>query len=98
MENNQNNNEVSDNIFKSADSSKNSGFEKVNNSDKKSKSTNSFYSGKPKYNIAKNIVLPFITGALGATLALGICVKVPSINEKIFTSGNSKSGDRKSVV
>ncbi len=98
MENNQNNNEVSDNIFKSADSSKNSGFEKVNNSDKKSKSTNSFYSGKPKYNIAKNIVLPFITGALGATLALGICVKVPSINEKIFTSGNSKSGNTPSII
>lgn len=98
MENNQNSNESNDNIFKSADSSVSNGFQKVDSSDKKTKSTNSYYSGKSKSGFAKNIVLPFVTGALGATLALGICVKVPSINEKIFTSENFKSGNTTSII
>lgn len=46
---------------------------------------------KPKNNssFGKNVVLPFISGLLGATLAIGICFNIPSIKNNII--GNSKS-------
>lgn len=93
MENDTNNNEVKDDVFTNqTSSSSENGFQKVNISDKKHKTVNSYYSGKPKNSFLKSFLFPFISGILGAALVLGVCIYVPSINERLFNSSNNESG------
>ena len=52
-------------------------FKKSNKKDEKKKSKNGF---------GKSVVLPFFSGILGATLAVGICFNVPSIKSSLINS------------
>ena len=94
MDNDSNNNEVKDDVF--VNSSSDNGFQKVNISDKKKKSVNSYYSGKPKSGFIKSVFVPFVSGIVGASLVLGICLYVPAVNEKVFNKSTSE--DNKSAV
>ena len=91
MENGTNNNGQKDEIFTTVSSSDNS-FQKVNITSTPHKTVSSYYSGKSKNNLFKSIAFPFVSGALGAALLLGVCINVPAINEKVFSNlGNTKS-------
>lgn len=53
---------------------------------------------KNKNGFGKTVLLPFVSGIVGASLVLGVCFGVPNIRERIFggtnssnTSGNSQS-------
>lgn len=99
MENDTNNNEIKneDAVFTNNNSTNSdTGFQKVKVSDKKHKSSNSYYSGKPKHNFLKSFLLPFVSGILGAALVLGVCIKVPVVNEKVF--GNLENSNKASVI
>lgn len=39
---------------------------------------------KPKINFGKSVLLPFLSGVLGATLVIGTCFSVPSIKKEIL--------------
>ena len=94
MDNDSNNNEVKDDVF--VNSSSDNGFQKVNISDKKKKSVNSYYSGKSKSGFIKSVFVPFVSGIVGASLVLGICLYVPAVNEKVFNKSTPE--DNKSAV
>ena len=59
-----------------------------------------------KYGFGRRILVPFISGIIGAVVVLGICLGVPSIKENLFgdisssssssSSSNSKSSDNSS--
>lgn len=62
----------------------------MDNFEKSNKKSIDFYGQKPKSNLGKNVVFPFVSGILGTTLVLGVCFGVPSIKEKIIgTSDNT---------
>ena len=42
------------------------------------------YTGKEKNRATKNIVLPFVSGVVGASLVVGICFGVPTVKDKLF--------------
>lgn len=73
-----------------------SDFKKVDFSDKNYKSASSYYSGKPKGNLAKGVLVPFTSGVIGAALVLGIFINVPSVNNKFFKS--SADDNQKTTV
>lgn len=56
----------------------------MNNFEMSNKKANDFYGNKPKSNFGKNVIFPFVSGILGATLVVGVCFGVPSIKEKLL--------------
>lgn len=96
MENNPNN-EPKD-VFKASSTTSDSGFRKVNVSENNHKKTNSYYAGKPKFNFGRTIVIPFISGIVGASLLLGVCIGVPSINERLFNNSDSEESTKATVI
>ena len=57
----------------------NNGFVEVKSAEKKGKSN-----GQKKYSFGKSVVIPFISGILGASLVVGICFNVPTVKEKLL--------------
>lgn len=57
----------------------------MNDFEMSNKKSNDFYGKRPKSTFGKNVVFPFISGILGATLVVGICFGVPSIKEKLIS-------------
>lgn len=54
-------------------------------------------SKKGKNNFSRNVVLPFFSGILGATLVIGTCFGVPTIRESIIGGASvTTSTSRKS--
>ena len=91
----ENGNENEENIFSHSQGGSNS-FKKVDLSEKNYKTASSYYSGKPKYSFTRGILFPFTSGIIGAALVIGICVNVPSINNKLFKA--SSDGNQKTTV
>ena len=54
---------------------------------------NSFQSEKGGF--AKSIILPFVSGIVGATLVMGVCFSVPQIKNKIM--GEIQTGNTTTV-
>lgn len=96
MENGTNNNEPKEEVFTSTSSSNE--FQRVNISDTPHKTVSSYYSGKPKNGVFKNFIFPFASGVLGAALLLGVCIKVPAINEKVFSSTGNNQTTTKPII
>lgn len=44
---------------------------------------------KPNNGFGKAVLVPFVSGIVGATLVFGVCFGVPSIKEKLFNSNNA---------
>ena len=44
-----------------------------------------------KYGFGKRILVPFISGIVGAVVVLGVCLGVPSIKEKLFNDISDSS-------
>ena len=51
----------------------------------------SSYSNKKKLRIGKSILLPFVSGIIGASTVIATCIYVPSINSKLFQGSNQNS-------
>ena len=51
----------------------------------------SSYSNKKSLGIGKSFVIPFLSGILGASLVIGTCIYVPSINSKLFKGNSSQN-------
>ena len=47
-------------------------------------------SNKAKSSASNNIIAPFISGVLGATLVIGTCFGVPKIRNKLLVTNNSE--------
>lgn len=45
---------------------------------------------KPKIGFGKTVLIPFISGLVGATLVVGVCFGVPDIKERLFVQDNLK--------
>ena len=56
----------------------NNGFEVIS-----SKTLNSDFKNKNKFNWGKNVFLPFASGVVGCSVVLGTCFGVPAIREKL---------------
>ena len=54
------------------------------------KKADNFYATKPKNSFGKSVIIPFASGILGASLAVGVCFGVPQIKEKLL-DGNVNS-------
>ena len=63
-------------------------MEENNNKQNSYKMVNYFKKEK-KGSFGKSVVVPFISGILGASLVMGVCFGVPSVNEKLF-AGNGE--------
>jgi len=87
MDNGNNNGE---DIFSQNHSSSN-GFKKVNLSETNHKTTSSYYSGKSGRGFKNGVFIPFVSGVIGATLVLGVCIGVPGINNKLFANTSEKN-------
>lgn len=67
-------------------------FVNVNSSEQKSKFNEpKVKKGKTKHNLnmGKTVVVPFVSGLLGATLVVTLCANVPSINSKLYGKSNT---------
>ena len=67
-------------------------FVNVNSSEQKSKFNEpKVKKGKTKHNLnmGKTVVVPFVSGLLGATLVVTLCANVPSINSKLYGKNNT---------
>ena len=79
----------------------NNGFEVIS-----SKTLNSDFKNKNKFNWSKNVFLPFASGVVGCSVVLGTCFGVPAIREKLVgktsssiqTSTSSASGTTTNLV
>ena len=78
----------------------NNGFEVIS-----SKTLNSDFKNKNKFNWGKNVFLPFASGVVGCSVVLGTCFGVPAIREKLVgrtssiqTSTSSASGTTTNLV
>lgn len=78
----------------------NSGFEVIS-----SKTLNSDFKNKNKFNWGKNVFLPFASGVVGCSVVLGTCFGVPAIREKLVgrtssiqTSTSSANGTTTNLV
>lgn len=73
----------------------NNGFIEVKSSEKKgnfkSKNSNS-------HSFGKSVVLPFISGVVGASLVVGICFNVPTIKEQLLGKTVEKTPDSSSAI
>lgn len=58
----------------------------MNDFEMSNKNSSDFYGDKPKSNFGKNVVFPFVSGILGASLVVGICFGVPSVKEKLIST------------
>lgn len=47
---------------------------------------------KNEYNYLKGVILPFVSGIIGASLVIGTCFGIPKIREKILNEGNISKG------
>ncbi len=59
---------------------------------KSSESNNNFKSvkkGSNNYNFGRNVMVPFLSGVIGAGLVFGVALNVPYVKDKIFNVGNS---------
>ncbi len=59
---------------------------------KSSESNNNFKSvkkGSNNYNFGRNVIVPFLSGIIGAGLVFGVALNVPYVKDKIFNVGNS---------
>ena len=82
----------------------------INTNATETNSSNGFKTAKPQKNMkpqkekkqnsgsgfGKTVVLPFVSGIIGATLVMGVCFSVPQIKSEIIGSGNSNLKDSKS--
>lgn len=68
------------------------GFKKVDTSSS-SKKTSEYVSGKSKVGFGKGVLVPLVSGIVGASLVIGVCFFVPEVKDKLFenSSSNSKS-------
>lgn len=78
----------------------NNGFEVIS-----SKTLNSDFKNKNKFNWGKNVFLPFASGVVGCSVVLGTCFGVPAIREKLVgrtssiqTSTSSANGTTTNLV
>lgn len=78
----------------------NNGFEVIS-----SKTLNSDFKNKNKFNWGKNVFLPFASGVVGCSVVLGTCFGVPAIREKLVgrtssiqTSTSSSNGTTTNLV
>ena len=78
----------------------NNGFEVIS-----SKTLNSDFKNKTKFNWGKNVFLPFASGVVGCSVVLGTCFGVPAIREKLVgrtssiqTSTSSANGTTTNLV
>ncbi len=97
MENSPQSSEKKDEIFTSAKSSDDS-FKKVNVASSNYKNVNTYYSGRSKGGFVKSFLLPFISGVLGATLVLGACIYVPSINDRLFKTNQKNEQSSRPII
>lgn len=56
----------------------------INEFENSYKKVDSFYEKKNKTSFGKSVILPFASGILGASLAVGVCFGVPQIKDKIL--------------
>lgn len=78
----------------------NNGFEVIS-----SKTLNSDFKNKNKFNWGKNVFLPFASGVVGCSVVLGTCFGIPAIREKLVgrtssiqTSTSSANGTTTNLV
>lgn len=57
----------------------NNGFVEVKSAEKKGRSN-----GQKNHSFSKSVMLPFISGILGASLVVGICFNVPTVKEQLL--------------
>ena len=50
---------------------------------------------QPKFGFGSKVVVPFVSGVLGACLVGGLCFGIPTIRESIFDSDDSSSTSSK---
>lgn len=55
-------------------------------------------SNKKNTNFGKSVLLPFASGILGATLALGVCFNVPSIKNSLIKGSNSSNSNSSASI
>lgn len=69
-------------------------MEEKNNSESSYKMVNFLDKEKNKAGIGKTIIVPFISGVVGACLVVGVCFGVPSVNQKLSSlSGNTTNSN-----
>ena len=90
MENNSNQNNTQNtnsSNFTIKNQSSNNSFKKPT---QKSKSTSTSF--------GKSVLLPFVSGVLGATLVVGVCFNVPNLKKSLFNSHSSSSSSSSATI
>lgn len=84
----------------------------INTNATETNSSNGFKSAKPNKNVkpqkekkqnsgsgfGKTVVLPFVSGIIGATLVMGVCFSVPQIKSEILGNGSTTLKDNNSNI
>lgn len=78
-------------------------FKTVSNPNNYNSAYGSTHKSKSKTGFGKSVVLPFFSGIVGCSLVIGTCFGVPSIKEKILSTGsistaNSSSTESNGIV
>lgn len=69
------------------------GFVEVKSTEKKGKSN-----VQKNHSFGKSVVVPFISGVVGASLVVGLCFNVPSIKDKLIGQTDKTTNDSSSAI
>lgn len=72
-------------------------FKTVSNPNNYNSTYSSTHKPQSKLGFGKSVVLPFFSGLVGCTLVIGTCFGVPSIKEKILSTGNISTANSSST-
>lgn len=65
--------------------------QKINNEPASTYTAINSHKEKVKVGFGKSVIMPFLCGALGTVIVIGICFGVPTIREKLITNNSNNN-------